>query len=227
MKTALLSLFLAAVCCAQAQAPEQGSRQEILANQHVHVFSRVLAGHETLPLHRHDRDVLVVPLTDAHLTNHVEGKPAVDVVHHSGEPVMVRGGFSHSETNDGDAPVRLTGVEFTAPQGEAKPLDTPTSRFCNQGSKTACVTERYLFCTDKVCVSSVEFGPNVVTEMHRHATPHMLIALTDFDMKDEQAGKAAEQRSQKSGEAVYLPAGINHALVNGPRTARFITVVWK
>lgn len=227
MKTMVLWLFIAAVAAAQAPAPDQPQSKQLLSNDRVQVFTRTIPPHASLPMHTHERDFLVVPLVDARLTSHPEGKPDVPVVLHAGEPTFTKGGYSHSETNDGDTEVRVTRVEFLYAQGEAKKLDTPASHFCNRGSRTACITERYLFCTDKICVSSVEFGPGAVSEVHRHATPHMLIAVTDMDMKDEQVGKPAADRKLKSGEVEYLPAGIEHVLVNGPRPARFITVVWK
>ncbi len=225
MKKMLLWLCLSSM--AGAQTPAQPESKQLLSNDRVLVFTRSIPPHATVPMHKHERDFIVVPLVDARLTSHPEGKPDVAVVLHAGEPDFRKGDHSHSETNEGDTAARLTRIEFLYSQGEAKKLDTPTSHFCNQGSKTACITERYLFCTDKVCVCSVEFGPGAISEVHRHATPHMLVALNDLEMRDEQPGKPAEQRSLKAGEVAYLPAGINHALVNGPKAARFITVVWK
>jgi len=226
-KTLLWFCLCAGVVLSAQTVPEQGTRKEILVNDRVHVASAVLPAHGSTPLHRHDRDFLVIPLDDAKLTNHEEGKPAAEVVLHRGEPVLIKGGFSHLETNEGDAAVHLTVVEFLAPQGVVKKITFEPSKFCNQGSATACVSEKYLFCSEKMCVSSVEFGPGVATEMHTHSTPHMVIALTDMEIKDQEEGRPAVTRNLKSGEVFYQPAGITHALVNGSKTAKFITVLWQ
>lgn len=227
MRKTLLLLCAAMALSAQTPPPQQGFRKEMLVNEHVRIVSSRIPAHASMPVHRHDHDFLVVPLDDARLLAHEEGKPDAEVVLRRGEPAMVKGGFTHSETNESDRDVRVTVVEFMAPQGAVKRLDAKPSRYCTPGSKTACVTENYLFCSEKVCVSEVEFGPGAVTLMHRHSTAHMLIAVTDLNMKDEPEGQPAVQRDQKSGEVIYLPAGITHALVNGPQPARFITVVWK
>jgi len=118
--------------------------------------------------------------------------------------------------------------EAAAARGKAGRVGTKDSHYCNPGSETACVNEKYLFCTNKVCVEDVTLGPGAVTIKHGHTTDHMLIAVSDYELTDDTEGKAPTIRTKKSGEVEYIPAGIRHQLTNtGKDTARFIVVVFR
>jgi quercetin dioxygenase-like cupin family protein len=201
--------------------------KQVLKNDDVEVGVAEIPAHTTVNLHRHERDYLTVFLSDGQLTNTIEGsvgpKP---VTFRRGDVRMIDGGFAHTVTNEGAAPIRLLHVDFAEKQGRQTP-GPKASRYCNPHSKTACVEEKYLFCTEKICVSDVTMGPGAVTYRHRHSTDHMVIPLSDFDMRDEVTGAEAVIRKQKVGDVIYIPAGISHRLVNGPATCRFIVISWK
>lgn len=222
MKRALAVVLL---LCAVA-ASEQ--RKEILRNQHVTITSVELAPGESTPMHRHDRDALTVFVTGGETKNTIEGeKPENDKM----EPGTVRfrsGGFAHTRTNEGPDVFRAVVIEFAEPQGKTEKLGEKSSHYCNPGSKTACVKEKYLFCTAKVCVEEVTIAPGAVTIKHSHSTDHMLIAISDYELTDQAEGKPANVRKLASGEAEYIPAGITHQLTNtGKNDARFVVVVFR
>ena len=225
-------LLLGAVAFGQTTVPvpieQEPFHKEILRNARVRVLRVEIPAHETTRLHRHDRDYLPVALTDAHLTNAVSGKAPVEEKVRLGEVRLTKGGFAHAVRNQGASAVRFTAVEFLEPQGESKPSREPRSRYCNPGSKTACVTEDYLFCTAKLCVSDVTFGPGAVSTRHSHSTDHVLLAVSDYELTDQVEGKGKVVRSVKSGGVEYISAGITHQLTNtGTAPARFIVVVFR
>jgi quercetin dioxygenase-like cupin family protein len=231
MMRKLLLCCLVLVTGASAQAPvaaeQEPFHKQIFRNENVQVVGVEIPPHQTTQLHRHEHDYLAVSLTDATVTTTVPGKDTVQEKRQRGEARMGKP-VVHAVRNDGNTPYRATAAEFLVPQGEVKPVNDKPSRYCNPNSKTACVAERYLFCTARICVSDVEMGPGAVTMKHTHSTDHMLIAVSDLDMKDWIEGQAAAvMRQQKSGEVLFVAAGITHQLVNGPTTARMIVVSWK
>ncbi len=232
MRTGALGLLLSICLACLAQNPPVPAEQEpfhspIFRNEHLLAVRVEIPPHQTTQFHQHAHQYLGVSLSDATLTTTMPGQPPAQEKRWRGEARMGNP-VAHSVRNDGDTPYRATVVEFFARQGAVKPLERKPSHYCNPRSTTACVTERYLFCTDRVCVSEVEMGPGALTIRHSHSTDHMVIAISDLNMKDWIQGRpAAAMRTQKSGEVLYIDAGITHQLENGPQPARFITVSWK
>jgi len=102
------------------------------------------------------------------------------------------------------------------------------SHYCNPDGTTACVDEKNLFCTARVCVEDVSIAPGAITHKHSHGTDHMLVAVSDYELTDQVEGKGTVVRTPKSGEVEYLPAGITHRLTNtGQAPARFTVIVWR
>jgi hypothetical protein len=125
-------------------------------------------------------------------------------------------------------PLQAIAVEFTSPQGAVERKHPAPSRYCNPGSRTACVAEKYLLCTAKMCAEEVMMGAGAVTTKHSHDTDHMIIAVTDYALADDVVGNGVITRNVKSGEAEYIPAGITHTLTNkSGKEIRFVVVVFR
>lgn len=206
---------------------EAPQAREILRNHRVAVSLLVLEPGKATSMHRHDSDMLEVFVTGGQTQNTVSGhKPAGDKVS-IGEVRFRSAGYEHAIKNDGADTFRAVVVEFADSQGKMKSVGT-TSRYCNPGSTTACVDEKSLFCTTRVCVEDVSIGAGAVTTKHSHTTDHMLVAVSDYELTDEVEGKGTVVRSHKSGEVEYISAGINHQLTNtGHAAARFIVILWQ
>jgi len=198
-----------------------------LENDQVRVFQVEAAPHAATLVHQHDYDYIFVSLGASDLRNEVVGRAPAELQLEDGEVHWSKGGFAHKITNLSEQPFRNVTIELLRAQGTATPSTQPASRYCNPGSQTACVSERYLFCTEKVCVSDVTMGAGAATMRHSHSTDHMVVAVTDLDMSDEAEGKPAVRRTVKRGDAVYVPAGITHRLVNGDKPVRFITLQFR
>jgi quercetin dioxygenase-like cupin family protein len=218
---AILSLFclFCGACVGQGSAPIRDSevpqRKEILVNHRVTVSLLELARHQNTPMHKHDRDMVGVFVTGGRTRNTVFGHQATEDRMVAGEVRFFNAGYSHATLNEGETPFRAVSVEFTEPQGKVETLGT-VSRYCNPGSTTACVDEKNLFCTAKVCVEDVSIASGAVTTKHSHTTDHMLVAVSDYELTDEVEGKGSIVRARKSGEVEYIPAGITHRLTNRP-----------
>lgn len=220
-----------ATCAAQVSSPlpdsQPGQSKQILQNHRVTVSLLELSPHESTPMHQHDRDMIAVFVNGGRTQNTRSGhKPAVHKMR-VGEVRFRNAGYAHATKNEGTDPLRVVIVEFTDPQGKMKHVGT-TSHTCNPGSTTACFDENNLFCTAKVCVEDVTIAPGAMTHKHSHATDHMLIAVSDYELTDEVEGKGTVVRTRKSGEIEYISAGITHQQTNTASTpARFIVIAWR
>jgi quercetin dioxygenase-like cupin family protein len=227
--TAVL-LLIGAACFGQAGAPipdnEVPQRKVILENNKVMVSLLNLAPGDATPMHKHDKDMVTV-FVDGGKTQHtLYGKePTADKME-VGEVRFKNAGFTHSTKNEGAGAFRAVIVEFEEPQGQMEKQGTK-SRTCAP-DKNACVDEKQLFCTAKVCVENVSMAPGSSSIRHSHATDHMIVAVSDFELTDEVEGKGIVVRKHKSGEVEFLSAGITHRLTNtGKEAARFTVIVWK
>ena len=205
----LTSVFAAAQLTAFREAPK-----ELLKNSHVKVSLVDIPEHAPISPKR-DSDTLTVIVRG--------GAKALG-------PGMVE--FRSAGQSDGagiaNQPLQAVTVEFSSPQGRVDAKHPAPSRYCNPGSKTACVSEKYLLCTAKSCVEEVTMGAGAVTTRHSHDTDHMIIAVTDYSLSDDVVGKGVTLRDVKSGNVEYIPAGIEHTLTNkSPGEIRFVVVVFR
>jgi quercetin dioxygenase-like cupin family protein len=231
MRRAATLLLLCAACAGQVPAPipdsEVPQRKEILRNHRVTVSLLELAPGEATPMHQHNGDTLAVLVDGGRTRNTVLGQKAVADRMAVGESRFLNAGYAHATKNEGVGRLRVVYVEFADPQGKVEKVGT-ASHYCNPGSTTACVDEKVLFCTAKVCVEEASIAPGALTSKHSHTTDHMLIAVSDYELTDRVEGKGIVVRTQKSGEVEYIPAGITHRITNtGQAPARFIVIVWR
>jgi quercetin dioxygenase-like cupin family protein len=231
MRVAAALLLLCTACVGQASAPipdsEVPQRKQILQNHRVTINLLELAPHEATPMHQHDHDMLAVFVTGGHTQNTILGRAPVADKMAVGEVRFINAGYAHATRNEDTDPFRVVVVEFADPQGKMEPVGT-TSHYCNPDSTTACVDEKNLFCTLKICVEDVIIAPGAVTTRHTHATDHALVAISDYELTDQVEGKGTVVHARKSGEVEFTPAGITHRLTNtGHTPAHFTVIVWR
>jgi quercetin dioxygenase-like cupin family protein len=82
-----------------------------------------------------------------------------------------------------------------------------------------------LFVKDGVRVSEVNLEPGAIVPSHHHDSPHLLVAITDLDIRSDVEGMGPMPGKFKSGDVKWLPGGYTHTLTNeGKSPARFVTV---
>jgi quercetin dioxygenase-like cupin family protein len=223
-------LLLCAACLGQSGAPipdnEVPQRKVILENNKVLVSLLSIPAGDATPMHKHDHDMVTVFVDGGKTQSTFLGKqPTADKME-VGEVRFRNAGFTHSTKNKGAGALRAVIVEFEEAQGAMKKVGTK-SRTCSP-DKNVCVEEKQLFCTDKVCVENVSMAPGSSSIRHSHATDHLIVAITDFELTDDVEGKGTVVRTHKIGEVEFLPAGITHKLTNnGKEAAKFAVIVWK
>jgi len=219
----LLLPFLAAQTAPEVEITSEPSHHLVVDNEYVRVFKVEVAPHTSTLMHRHRHDYVYVTFGDAHLSNEVEGKPPVDVKLADGETRFTAGNFAHVARNLSDQPFRNVTIELMQ---DEKLRQTPSHWPEESGEKTfPGGSSKILFVKDGVRVSEVNLEPGAVTPSHHYDGPHLLVAITDLDVRSDVEATGPMPGKFKSGDAKWLPGGYTHTLTNvGKNPARLVTV---
>jgi quercetin dioxygenase-like cupin family protein len=219
----LLIPFLAAQTTSEVEITSEPSHHLVLENEYIRVFKVEVAPRASTLMHRHPHDYVFVTLGDANVSNEVEGKPPVDLKLTDGETHFVPGNFAHVAKNFSDQPFRNVTIELMQ---DEKLRQTPSHWPEENGEKTFMGgRSKILFVKDGVRVSEVNLEPGAVVPSHHHDGPHLLVAVTDLDIRSDVEGTGPMPGKFKSGDVKWLPGGYTHTLTNvGKSPARFATV---
>jgi len=147
----------------------------------------------------------------------------VDLKLTDGETHFVPGNFAHVAKNLSDQPFRNVTIELMQ---DERLRQTPSHWPEENGEKTfPGGRSKILFVKDGVRLSEVNLQPGAVVPSHHHDGPHLLVALTDLDIRSDVEGTGPMPGKFKSGDVRWLPGGYTHTLTNvGKSSARFVTV---
>jgi quercetin dioxygenase-like cupin family protein len=230
MKRGLLLLllvpFLAAQTANEVEVTAEPSHHLALENEYVRVFKVEVAPHASTLMHRHRHDYCFVTLGDSHVSNEVEGKPPVELTLRDGETRFTPGNFAHIARNLSAQPFRNVTIELLQ---DEKLRTAPSPWPIEGGDKDFPGGHvKILFVRDGARVSQVELEPGATVPSHRHDGPHLLVAVSDLDLRSDVEGQGPMSGHFKSGDIKWLPGGYSHTLTNtGNRPAKFVTVEFK
>jgi quercetin dioxygenase-like cupin family protein len=222
------ALFFAAITLA-AQTPSEVEitsephRHPALENAYVRVFKVEVAPYEATLMHRHRHDYFFVTLGASEVENDVEGKPPVTLKLHDAETRFTPGNFAHIAKNLADTPFRNVTIELLqdekARQSPAKWDEDRGLRVLNGG------TQDIQFVKDGVRVSEIDLQPGGVIPKHHHVGPHLVVAITDLDLRSDVEGKAPAVRQLKAGDVAWVEGGVTHTITNvGKQPAKVVTL---
>jgi quercetin dioxygenase-like cupin family protein len=228
VRSGLPQLFLLAALVLPLPANAQAdTAKSVLENDRVRVTEQTLNKGGKLPTNN-KYDVLTVQLADGETTYVDPGKLGKVQNTPLGDSHYFVTGSKRSIIGQGKEPVRFIQVQFLRSPGKYVPLEVPPTHYCNPGSKKACITEQYLFCTDRFCVETVTLEPGAISTQHTHDADHMVIPTSNFRWRDEAVGQPPEDQDFKLGTARYFQAGVTHRLINvGATTATMVVVQFK
>jgi len=222
------SILLAAVLAfsqapAEVEITHEPHHHFLFENELVRLFYvEVPPGQPTL-IHRHRHDYIYVTLGDYEVSNDIVGKPAVRIMLHDGDTGFLAGNYAHSARPLSSTPLRNITVELlrdAKTPHNASPPDADRGLQVLPGG-----TRQILFLKDGVRASEIELQPGGVIPRHRHTGPHLVVALTDLDLRSDVDGKPPVSARLKSGDAQWIKGGFTHTLTNaGKQTARFVTL---
>jgi quercetin dioxygenase-like cupin family protein len=231
MKTRLIFLALAlAVVTVFAQAtPEVEITAEphhhvALENQYVRVFQVEVAPHDATLMHIHHHDYVTIALGAADVSNEVKGKPPAPVKLQDGETRFVPGNFAHIARNLADTPFRNVTIELLQDDSAHK---TPPAKWDEERGLHVFTggTQDIMFVQDGVRVSEIDLQAGATLPSHHHSDPHLVVAVTDLEVRSDVEGQGPMPGHFKSGDIKWLPGGYTHTLTNtGKQEAKFVTL---
>jgi quercetin dioxygenase-like cupin family protein len=226
-------LFLPFIFCAFTLTSQTVSEVEITAEPHHHfvleneflrVFDLEVAPQTSTLVHRHRHDYIYVVLGPAEVENAVQGKPPIQLKFQDGEARFLAGGFAHAARNLGSTPFRNVTIELLQDEQTHK---TPPPKWDEERGLRIFDrgTQDILFVKDGVRVSDVELQSGAMIPSHRHTGPHLVVAISDLDLRSDILGRAPVRIQAKAGEVKWVPGGYTHTLTNvSDKPARFVTL---
>jgi hypothetical protein len=239
-RRALFCCLAATLLAAQAPAPEVEITNEphhhlTFENQSVRVFKvQVDPNAETLT-HWHRHDYIAISLGPAEVSNTVKDKPPVTIKFQDGEARFTLATFAHFVRDLGDQPFRNVTVEILEDQSlrhsELVPKRDPKpdpKREDDRGLKALRGgTKQTLFVKDNIRATGFELQPGGVAPRLEYAGPHLFVAVTDLDLRENIKGEGPALAHYKSGESKWLLPNYSVSITNaGAKPAKYVTLEW-
>ncbi len=228
MKHGSVFCALATVLLVQTAAPEVEITAEphhhlTLENKSVRVYYVEVPPHGETLMHWHRHDYFAISLGPAEIVNSVKDKAPADVKLQDGEPRFSSATFAHIAKNAGDQPFRNVTIELL----EDETLRNSTAKWDEDRGMDILQggTKQIVFVKDGVRVTEFELQPGGVVPTHHHTGPHLLVAVSDLDIRSDVEAQGPMPRHFKSGESKWLPEGYSHSITNtGKQRAKFVTL---
>jgi len=219
--------LLAAQAVPEVEITAEPHHHLTLENKSVRVFSVDLPPHSDTLMHWHRHDYIYVTLGAAEVVNAVKDKPSVTIKLQDGETRFSPATFAHIARNLSDLPFRNVTIEILEDESlrhSTSPWDAKQNedRALNilQGG-----TQQILFVKDAIRVSEFELEPGGVVPMHHHTGPHLLVAVSDLEIRSDVQGQGPMPGHFKSGDSKWLPGNYSHTITNtGTKPAKFVTL---
>jgi quercetin dioxygenase-like cupin family protein len=195
-----------------------------LENEQVRVFKVEVAPHASTLVHRHGHDYVFVTLGDSHVSNEVQGKSPVDLQLPDGRTSFTPGGFAHAAKNLADTPFRNVTIELLE-DDKLRQAPSPWPPEAEGNRELPGVRIKVLYIKDGARVSEVEVQPGATVPRHHHDGPHLVVAVSDVELRSDVEGKGPVATTLKAGDVRWLAGGLTHTLTNtGKSPARMVTV---
>jgi len=195
-----------------------------LENEYVRAFKVEVPPHGETLMHRHWHDYIFVTLGASEVENDVAGKPPVKLKLQDGETRFTPGKFEHIAKNLAATSFRNVTIEFLK---DEKARETPPPKWDQERGLNVLDggTQDILFVKDGVRVSEIELQPGGVVPRHHHAGPHLLVAISDLEIRSDVEGQGPMLGQFKAGDIKWLPGGYTHTLTDvAKQKAKFVTL---
>jgi quercetin dioxygenase-like cupin family protein len=209
---------------AEVEITAEPSHHLALQNRFVRVFKVEVAPHSATLMHRHRHDYVFVTLGASEVENDVQNKPPVTLKLKDGDTYFLPGGFAHIAKNLSDRPFRNVTIEFMQ---DEKARKSPPPKWDEERGMHILEggTQDILFVKDGIRASEIILQPGAMLPKHHHAGPHLLVAVSDLQIRSDVVGQGPMLGYFKSGDVKWLPGGYSHTLTNvGKSEAKFITL---
>ena len=208
----------------QVEITSEPSHHRAFENDQVRVFKVEVAPHKSTLMHWHRHDYLFVTLGDAHVSNQIQGRDPIELNFVDGDTRFVSSNFAHIAQNLSDKPFRNVTIELLKDEEAHKnpPYKWDEERGLNVFNGG---TQHILFVQDGVRVSEVDLQPGGIIPSHHHNGPHLVVAVSDLDLRSDVEGQGQMQAKIKSGDSKWVAGGFTHTVTNiGKQPAKFIAL---
>ena len=228
------------VLCVSAAAQKTPAAVEITAepfhhlvfkNKQVRVFAVEVPPQASTLLHRHRHDYVFVMLGDIEVRSERQGEKPAELRLNDGDVRFTKGGFAHSVHNLKDMPFRNVTIEVRKRVRGIIRLatcDVDESIECGFCNISAAGQQKCEWPGDLNALPQLEkkepdrgvyqfvvhLQPGSTTGRHAHSADHLLVAVSDLELKNEAEGKPPETVRMKSGEVRWVKGGFTHSLTN-------------
>lgn len=215
---------------AQPQQPvditSEPSHHLVFQNEYLRAFDVVVAPKASTLVHRHEHDYVFVTLGDSDITNARVGENPSGLQLKDGETRFTPGGFAHAAVNNSDRPFHNVTIDLlqkaTNVQRCTESCVVPVP--CAAEGKMLCPAIERRISSDQWVMAFVTMPPGSALDKHTHTTPHLVVAVSDVDLRVD-TGAAPTQSKLAVGGVAWVPAGVTHSAGNNtPSTQRFVTL---
>jgi quercetin dioxygenase-like cupin family protein len=209
---------------AEVEITAEPAHHLVLQNPFVRVFKVEVAPHSATLMHRHRHDYVFVTLGASEVENDVQGKPPATLKLKDGDTHFLPGGFAHIAKNLSAKPFRNATIEFMQ---DEKARKSPPPKWNEERGMHILEggTQDILLVKDGVRASEIILQPGATLPKHHHAGPHLLVAISNLEIRSDVVGQGHMLGYFKSGDVKWLPGGYTHTLTNvGKAEAKFITL---
>jgi len=218
----LLTTFLAAQSAPEVDIAAEPHHHLVLANDQVRVFNVDVPPHSETLVHRHGHDYIYVMLGPSAIVNAIAGKDPVTVKLQADQVGFFSGPIVHVVRSSAQ-PFRNLTIELLQ---DDKLRNSKTKWDEDRGLEILHGgTQEILFVKDGVRASEFELQPGGMIPAHHHAGPHLVVALTDYELRSAETGKPPVTFPMKRGETRWVAGGITHMVTNtSAAPAKFVTL---
>src|ERR1700685_266186 len=220
----LAAITVAAQDTSEVELTAEPHHHLAIENAYVRVFKVEVAPHDATLMHDHHHDYVYVTLGPSQVENDVKGKPPVTLKLQDGETRFVPGNFAHVARDLADTPFRNVTIEFLQDEAAHK---TPPPKWDDERGLHVFTrgTQDIMFVQEGMRVSETDSQPAPTVPSHNHSGPHLLVAVTDLEIRSDVEGQGPMPGHFKSGDVKWLPGGYTHTLTNtGKQEAKFVTL---
>ncbi len=221
---ALLATILWAQSVPEVEITNEAHHHLAFENEFVRVFQVEVAPHESTLMHWHRHDYVFVTMGASDVSNQVKGKPPAELKLQDGETRFSPATFAHIASNLAATPFRNVTVELMQ---DEKARTAPAPKWEEERGLHVlnAGTQEILFVKDGARVSETELQPGGVIPSHHHNGPHLIVAVTDLDLRSDIEGHGPAPSQLKAGDVRWVPGNYTHTLTNiGKQPAKFVTI---
>jgi hypothetical protein len=222
-------LLAATMIAAQTAGPEVEITAEphhhlTLENKSVRVFNVQIDPNTETLMHRHRHDYIAITLGQAEISNRVQEKAPVSVKFQDGDTRFSSAPFAHVVRCTGSQPFRNVTIEILEDESlrHAHPPWDPNKNEDRELNTFPGGTQQIFFVRDAIRASEIELQPGATVPPPPHVGPQLLVALNDFDVRDD---GEKQPMHFKTGESRWFDGRHSRVLRNaGTSPARFVTL---